>query len=576
MALLVVVGLGISMVGTLPTRVSAETQRPLASYSFDRKTGTTLFDESGNGNDCTSSDTNGNNIYLAAGRNNDGIVKDSSGLYVACTNKTLTPTTGLTVMAWTKLTAGGFVSPAVSMYSNSSTANWVLYNGAGWSEGYSAYLRTTTSSAQASSNVPVDTNVWHHIAMTYDGAALKIYVDGALKGTQALSGAINYGGGTPDMRLFTSLAGDDFGGTIDDLRVYGTALPQSDIQSLMNAAVQNGPTHTFNRSISMSTALPSAKNVTYSVSFRADQSYQLRTMLMDFCSNSPLSGQSCTAPGGFTAGAPPGVSNFKLNGAAVGGTWTASSLNSGRTFVFSSSTGVTVAPDDLLTFDITTVTNPNTITRYYARMFMYNFTSPTYTATGPDNFKETGGVALGTTDKMGITFEVPESLSFCVYKVTCGDVPSIALGHGIRKALDSTQIDTDTAKFSIATNAALGADVYGHGKLPSLAGNSGEAIDQLLPNASKATMTVGQEAFGIRISPISGAIAADLPYQDTGGNDYAFDSSQILTTSRYTRQATPGPFTEQELTITFAATVSPSTPAGWYSTELTLIAIATF
>lgn len=572
--MLVVAGLAISMVGSLPVRVQAETQRPLAAYSFDRKSGTTLFDESGNGNDCTSTDAAGSAIYLDTGHSNSGIIRNSSGPYVACTNKTITPTGGLTVMAWTKLIAGGFQSPPISMYSNSTTASWILYNGSGWTEGYSGFLRTTTSSAQVSSNVAVDNNVWHHLAMTYDGATLKMYVDGALKGTQSLSGAVDYGGGTPDMRLFSTPDGNDFGGTIDDLRVYGTALPQSDIQSLMNTAVQNGPTHTFNRSITMSTALPSAKNVTYSASFRADQSYQLRTMLMDFCSNSPLSGQTCTAPGGFTAGAPPGVSNLKLNGAAVGGTWTASSLNSGRTFVYSNSTGVAVAPGDLLTFDITTVTNPNTITRYYARMFTYNFTSPGYTATGPDNFKETGGVAMGTTDKMGITFDVPESLTFCVYKVTCGDIPSVMLGHGIRKALDSTQIDTDTAKFSIATNAAMGAGVFGHGNLPTLVGGTAK-IDQLLPNGSKVTMVAGQEAFGLRIAPFSGAISANYNYRTTG-NQYMFDANQINTTSKYTRQDMPGPFTTTEFTITFAATASPSTPGGWYSTEMTLIAVATF
>src|SRR6185295_1079039 len=83
-----------------------------------------------------------------------------------------------------------------------------------------------------SATTPMTVGVWTHLALTYDGAVLNLYVNGALAATQAGSGAIQatanplwIGGNSP--------YGEYFQGLIDEVRVYTRALSQSEIQTDM-------------------------------------------------------------------------------------------------------------------------------------------------------------------------------------------------------------------------------------------------------------------------------------------------------------------------------------------------------
>lgn len=333
----------------------------------------------------------------------------------------------------------------------------------------------------------------------------------------------------------------------------------------------------YNRSIKMSSAKPSAAATTYTVTFTVDSSYSLRTFVVDFCSNSPLAGQSCTAPTGFTVGVSPTVSNLLINGSTPGGTWTATSLNSGRTLVYSGSAGTAVVAGNVVTFDVTSVVNPSTIGSFYGRILTYSIASPSYSATATDVFEEFGGTALSTASSIGFVFQIPETLQFCVYKTTCGDNPALALGHGANNVLDSTQIDTAVAKLSVATNAQGGVTIFGYGSSLKIPGKTIAPING--GTGVQAAMTAGTEAFGFKISPTTGAIAAGTCYADTGGNDYCFDNNMVppITTGvAVTQQSSPGPINNSVLTVTFAATASTSTPAGIYTTVISFVASATF
>ena len=79
-------------------------------------------------------------------------------------------------------------------------------------------------------------NAWTHVALTYDGATLRLYVNGTQVATPATTGAIQatdsplwIGGNNP--------YGEYFQGLIDEVRVYNRALTQADIQADMNAPV---------------------------------------------------------------------------------------------------------------------------------------------------------------------------------------------------------------------------------------------------------------------------------------------------------------------------------------------------
>ena len=77
-------------------------------------------------------------------------------------------------------------------------------------------------------------NAWTHVALTYDGANLRLYVNGTQAATRAATGAIQtttnplwIGGNQP--------YGEYFQGLIDEARVYNRALTQPEIQTDMNA-----------------------------------------------------------------------------------------------------------------------------------------------------------------------------------------------------------------------------------------------------------------------------------------------------------------------------------------------------
>jgi chitodextrinase len=77
---------------------------------------------------------------------------------------------------------------------------------------------------------------WAHLATTYDGTTLALYVNGVLKATLPVTGAIGQSAGP--LRLGGNDIWDEwFAGVIDDVRVYDRALTPTEVQADMNAPV---------------------------------------------------------------------------------------------------------------------------------------------------------------------------------------------------------------------------------------------------------------------------------------------------------------------------------------------------
>lgn len=76
---------------------------------------------------------------------------------------------------------------------------------------------------------------WYHVAGTYDGKELKIYVNGNLEAKSAYTGKI----GTSGLTLW--IGADDypnyFSGAIDEVRIYNKALDEAAIKKMMNGPV---------------------------------------------------------------------------------------------------------------------------------------------------------------------------------------------------------------------------------------------------------------------------------------------------------------------------------------------------
>ena len=76
--------------------------------------------------------------------------------------------------------------------------------------------------------------VWQHIAWIYDGTAIKLYVNGTLKGSSAASGT--FLGDNVTFAIGKSILGGFnfvYGGRVDEVSVWKKALTQSEIQDMM-------------------------------------------------------------------------------------------------------------------------------------------------------------------------------------------------------------------------------------------------------------------------------------------------------------------------------------------------------
>ena len=150
-------------------------------------------------------------------------------------NASLRPT-ALTIEGWFFLTGGTGVRTIVAKTAGASFSNsYVVYiaaNGA-ISGGYGD---TSTLDAFSTSTIPT-TNVWHHVAYTYDGSIQQIYLDGALAGSAAATPSIGYD--THPLVIGADIDNETpagfFPGRIDEVTLYSRALSATEVQTVFGA-----------------------------------------------------------------------------------------------------------------------------------------------------------------------------------------------------------------------------------------------------------------------------------------------------------------------------------------------------
>jgi hypothetical protein len=205
-----------------------------AAFSFDEGSGTTASDSSGNGNNGTVSGA----TWAAQGKFGGALKFDGVNDRVNVPDKpTLDLTNRFTVEAWVKpsvLTGWRTVlmkeTPdglSYALYANDNEPKPAAYgriNGSGFSNG-------------SSGTAPLPVNAWTHLAATYNGSALALYVNGVQVDSQPVSG--NLVTSNNPLSIGGSLVwGEFFEGWIDELRIYRRALTASEIQADMNTAVE--------------------------------------------------------------------------------------------------------------------------------------------------------------------------------------------------------------------------------------------------------------------------------------------------------------------------------------------------
>jgi hypothetical protein len=95
-------------------------------------------------------------------------------------------------------------------------------------------INTSGGQKTMQGGINVTRTTWHHIAATWDGASMAIYVNGASAGSQAYGGVTLSIPSSPSANIGDwDAVGYAWDGLIDEVCVYSTALPASDIKRLM-------------------------------------------------------------------------------------------------------------------------------------------------------------------------------------------------------------------------------------------------------------------------------------------------------------------------------------------------------
>jgi fibronectin type 3 domain-containing protein len=218
---------------TVDVVVSNTSQTPsglVAAYGFNEGMGVQVTDASGQANTGTISSA----TWTTTGKFGAALSFNGTSSWVTVADAaSLDLTTGMTIEAWVNPAAGTGWRTVV-LKENAGALAYALYaaNNASRPAGY---VHTSTDvGLNGTSAVPL--NSWTHLALTFDGATLRMFVNGVQVSSSAVAGAavvsssaLRIGG--------NSVWGEYFKGVIDELRIYNRALAAAEIQTDMNTPI---------------------------------------------------------------------------------------------------------------------------------------------------------------------------------------------------------------------------------------------------------------------------------------------------------------------------------------------------
>ncbi len=351
----------------------------------------------------------------------------------------------------------------------------------------------------------------------------------------------------------------------------------------------------LSRSINLSSSAAGASNVTYEVVFTVS-SAGAGAFVLDFCKDSPVPGQACTPPTGFSV-----ASVATTTG---GATVTPLTGNTGLLVT------KTIAGSGTADVVLTGIHNPTNVTDgtvgngFYGRIVTYanSGDAASYTHTDLTNSVDTGGVSMSITNAIGVTAAVPETMIFCVASAAItadcanasSNLPNVSLGvsSGSVTALSSSTLSTGNVFTQISTNAQTGAIVSLKSSATDCGGllraGSSSACD--IHPAPGGGFSAGTADFGVKTgssSSTAGVASATGTLEPVTGSGYNSGTYYMHfvsgngtgVTSTYGDSfldTNNAPVNNQNMQLTFGASISDNTPAGTYSADLGLIASGTY
>jgi PKD repeat protein len=216
---------------TTASNVTVNVAGVVAAYGFEATNGNAVV------NDATGSiDATNSNATLVLGKFGSALAFNGTNSVVSVNNSMVSAlASNMTIEAWViPSTVGNSWMPVVGKAVNSSQLGYVVQGATPQNGVPSLYIAPSSSNLYGST--PLPTNTWSHIAVTYNGTNICLYVNGSLVTSRAQSGA-------PTTSNIPLTIGSDgllqsyWNGAICEVRIYNMAISAAQIQTDMNTPI---------------------------------------------------------------------------------------------------------------------------------------------------------------------------------------------------------------------------------------------------------------------------------------------------------------------------------------------------
>jgi hypothetical protein len=200
----------------------------VAAFGFEGEDGTSALDATGQGHTATCP-AGSCPSYLPTGGHGGSAAYDfaGSGNYLELASEGDFDFTGpFALTLW--LRSPGFTNAYEQFVGKGDSAWAVERDGSLRVAGFTTF---SPGSHVVKGTSSIDDGAWHHIAVVYDGAQKQLWVDGVLERQLAFSSAVSVNDQSVRFGQNSEYPTGDFGGVLDDVRIYDRALTPAEIAS---------------------------------------------------------------------------------------------------------------------------------------------------------------------------------------------------------------------------------------------------------------------------------------------------------------------------------------------------------
>jgi serine/threonine protein kinase/Flp pilus assembly protein TadD len=209
---------------------SFSTERLVARWRLDEDSGSTAADSSGSG--CSGILVGSPQWQPSDGKVGGALEFDGYGDYIRIEHESIFDFVDeITIAAWVKIAAVPVDWTPIVTKGNSA---WRLTTYRAQNKFHFFVSGVGFGSSWVDGKRTVDTGEWHHVTGTYDGANIRLYVDGVEDQASSYSGRMTSNDFDVCIGANSEKPGRYWKGCIDDVRIYNYALSPQDIRVICN------------------------------------------------------------------------------------------------------------------------------------------------------------------------------------------------------------------------------------------------------------------------------------------------------------------------------------------------------